>query len=63
MEEQRLQEYLISFSEQSKGGHLTEVRLTLMALEAMGGRAREPEVKLIIMKVSLSRAGISCSGR
>lgn len=40
-----------------------EIRLPLMAPEAMEGRGREPEVKLIIMRTSLSSAGISCSER
>lgn len=56
--------YRISFSQQSKGRHLKEIRLiTLMAPESMEGRGREPDVKLIMISVILSIAGTSCPGR
>ena len=63
LEKQRLQVYRISFSQQSKGRHLKEIRLPLMAPESMEGRGREPDVKLIIIRVILSTAGTSCPGR
>lgn len=40
-----------------------EIKTTQMAPESIKGRGREPEVKLVVMRITLSGAGASCSGK
>lgn len=59
LERQRLQVYMICFSKQAKGCLLKETDITLMATASLEGCGREPDIKLVTIRITLSRTGMS----